>query len=76
MLDIDDYFDTIPTIFKENREKHIDLNKLILDSINDIVDLVKSDKISDEVIELLKNIHSIRRKIFLCSYLLNINEYE
>ena len=76
MLDIDDYFDTIPTIFKENREKHIDLNKLILDSINDIADLMKSDKISDEVIELLKNIHSIRRKIFLCSYLLNINEYE
>ena len=76
MIQTDDYFATVPAIFKENREKHIDLNNLILDSINDIVDVVKRWKISDQVIELLKNIHSIRRKIFLCSYLLNINEYE
>ena len=76
MIQTDDYFATVPAIFKENRERHIDLNNLILDSINDIVDLVKRWKISDEVKELLKNIHSIRRKIFLCSYLLNINEYE
>ncbi len=76
MENFDDYFFKIPKIFVENRNKHLELSNLILDSINNLADLIRNEMVSDEVIELLKNFHSLRRKIFLTSFLINANEYQ
>ncbi len=72
----DDYFLNVPNIVIANRNKHLDLNNLVLDSINNLADLIKNEMVSDKDIELLKNFHSIRRKIFLSSFLINSNEYQ